>query len=193
MEPSMAQQQQQQQQQQSCLDSRTRERRSWNDLSCDEQSEYVNAVQQLKSNGIYDHFVQTHIDWQEQSHGVPEFLPWHRYFIYQFESALRTVSPCITLPYWDWERDAGRERLSDVLQDFRIFEGTTTNGQCNWPTTVSGGGCLQRDYDPSIRFWSERRIVALVLQFTQYADDFPNDPNRNNGFRAEFEGGARTL
>jgi hypothetical protein len=98
----------------------------------------------------------------------------------------------MTLPNWDWERDAGRERLSNVIQDFAIFEGMQ-NGNCNWPATVSGGGCLQRNCDSTIRFWSKRRIVGMILQYTQYADDFPNDPDRNNGFRAEFEGGAHAV
>jgi hypothetical protein len=171
----------------------TRERKAWNDLTCTEQNDYLTAVRRLKQNGVYDAFVQTHIRQDGPAHGTAEFLPWHRWFIYQFEEALQSVAddPCITLPYWDWEKDAGRETQASVLDSrtFGSFVGRSNGGGCNWP--VSTGGCLQWNFDLRFRFWSERRIVALIANYQQYADDFPNDPNRNNGFRAELEGGAR--
>jgi Common central domain of tyrosinase len=183
---------QQQQQLQRCP--LTRERKPWKDLTCAEQSEYLASLQRLKDNGIYDEFVQVHIQNEAASHGTPEFLPWHRWFIYQFESALRQVSadPCIILPYWDWESDAGQETRASIFDNtnFGSFDGTDPQtGSCRW--SAVGGGCLQRDMDPSFRFWSRSRLVGLMTSYRQYADDFPNNPNRNNGFRAAFESGPR--
>jgi hypothetical protein len=199
-------QQQQQEQQSTCP--LTRERKPWNDLRCHEQEEYLEAIRQLKQNGLYDEFVRVHMQNEAASHGTPEFLPWHRWFIWQFESALRTVStnnPCMTLPYWPWEMDAGHETQSHIFDAtaFGSFDGINTRtGQCQW-TVVSatgdrGGGrgrrrrCLQRELDPSFRFWSSSRLVGLMTQYRQYADDFPNNPDRNNGFRAALESGPRT-
>jgi Common central domain of tyrosinase len=183
---------QQQQSQQRCP--LTRERKPWKDLSCSEQNEYLASIRRLKDNGLYDEFVQVHIQNEAASHGTPEFLPWHRWFIYQFESALRQVSadPCITLPYWDWENDAGKESRSHIFDGdaFGSFAGMDVRtGRCGW--TTAAGGCLQRDMDPSFPFWSQSRLVGLMTRYSQYADDFPNNPDRNNGFRAAFEAGPR--
>ena len=80
-----------------------RERWPWRLLTCDEQDDFLTALQRLKDSGVYDDFVWTHIWMEDEAHGVAAFLPWHRWYIYQFESALRSVAddPCITLPYWD--------------------------------------------------------------------------------------------
>ncbi len=44
-------------------------------------------------------------------HGIPKalcphgsflFLPWHRYYIFKFESELKKIDSSVNLPYWDW-------------------------------------------------------------------------------------------
>ncbi|KAL3925871.1 MAG: hypothetical protein SGILL_000120 [Bacillariaceae sp.] len=163
----------------------TRERWPWRLLSCSEQDTYLDALEALKQSGVYDDFVRTHIWMADDSHGVDEFLPWHRWYIYQFENAIREVSqdPCITLPYWDWEQDAGDE--SDSL----VFDRATFGWyerDCNWRTENSG--CLRREYNGRFDFWSIRRVLGLVTSFDQYTDDWRGDSRRTNGFRAALEG-----
>jgi hypothetical protein len=126
----------------------------------------------------------------EEAHGTPEFLPWHRWYTYQFETALRSVAddPCITLPYWDWEQDSGAER------DSVVFDRTTFGGMaqdCNWETT--SGECLRRFNDDRFEFWSIRRVLGMVANFDQYTDDFGDDSDRSNGFRAALEGGCHAV
>ena len=46
-----------------------------------------------------------------QAHSTSAFLPWHRKFLLEFESALRALPgdenfKCLTLPYWDWSQNA---------------------------------------------------------------------------------------
>lgn len=79
------------------------ERWAWSDHTCEEQDEFLDAVYELRERGVYDQFIMVHRDMNDWYHGTAEFLPWHRWFIHQFEQALRTVSnnPCITIPYWD--------------------------------------------------------------------------------------------
>jgi Common central domain of tyrosinase len=75
-----------------------RDRRPWRLLSCQEQQEYMDALTSLKRSGIYDDFTLTHEWMNKAAHGRPAFLPWHRWYLWEFESALRRVAanPCIT-------------------------------------------------------------------------------------------------
>jgi tyrosinase len=173
------------------------ERRSWNDLSCDEQDAFLTNIRRLKRNGVYDAFARVHIENERASHGTPEFLPWHRWFIYQFELAIRSVADppfrCMSLPYWDWELDAGNEGMSSVFspESFSVFEGRNRYGRCQFQINrgEGAGSCLRRVLNFDFPVWGEGRLVALIRGYSQYGDDFPNDPTRVNGFRAALEGG----
>ncbi|HJU04341.1 MAG TPA: tyrosinase family protein [Nitrospiraceae bacterium] len=46
----------------------------------------------------------------EEIHGGWWFLPWHRCYLYFHERILGNLigDPTLTLPYWDWDRAAGR-------------------------------------------------------------------------------------
>ena len=35
-------------------------------------------------------------------HGWERFLPWHRVYLYEFEQAMRSRCPDVTMPYWDF-------------------------------------------------------------------------------------------
>ena len=90
-------------------------------LTATERARYVAALQKMKTDGIYDWYVQTHIDsmWMLKSGGMPmwahmrpAFLPWHRQFILDFENDMRAADTALTgkpsdlaLPYWDWMID----------------------------------------------------------------------------------------
>lgn len=41
-------------------------------------------------------------------HGWERFLPWHRVYLYEFEQALQSHCPDVTLPYWDFTSAAYR-------------------------------------------------------------------------------------
>ncbi|XP_033759801.1 uncharacterized protein LOC117341987 [Pecten maximus] len=43
------------------------------------------------------------------AHIGPNFLPWHRLYLYTFENALHEVMPGVILPYWDCTLDQGLE------------------------------------------------------------------------------------
>ncbi|HEX6901869.1 MAG TPA: tyrosinase family protein [Thermoanaerobaculia bacterium] len=85
-----------------------------------ELNSFITAVNGLKASGRYDDFIRRHHHAMDESttlpgepmtfrniaHRGPAFLPWHRYFLREFELALQSVVPGVTLPYWDWAADA---------------------------------------------------------------------------------------
>lgn len=139
-----------------------RRRRAWRDASCADRSFFLDAVQDLKdladTNALsipnFDRFSAMHNANGGFAHNSSPFLPWHRWYIYKFEEALQTVSGrCVTIPYWDWERDSGNEANSPVLDADTL--GSTTgfdsSSHCvtegiasSWTFTERTGGCLER-------------------------------------------------
>ncbi|MFL5844041.1 MAG: tyrosinase family protein [Solirubrobacteraceae bacterium] len=92
-------------------------RKDVKDMSAAEKKAFVDAVIKVKNtkspfgkNGIsfYDLFVYYHRRVNnlpvDGAHGGPAFLPWHREFLYAFESVLIEYSKNenIAIPYWDW-------------------------------------------------------------------------------------------
>jgi hypothetical protein len=98
-------------------------RKDYRDLSPEERALYWKAAQKAKDtpaggesdaepgNNLYDTFVMIHA-WRTnkpQAHSTSAFLPWHRKFLVEFESMLRSLGDefrCITIPYWDWSQNA---------------------------------------------------------------------------------------
>lgn len=141
-------------------------RRNQKSLTSVERSRFVSAVTQMKAEGVYDQYVQWHLDAMGNmttdpnfAHQGPAFLPWHRQFILLFEGDLQAADKklgndgSITLPYWDWTSETAPDAASNRLwaDDFlgpdgdasdgqRVktgpFATNTTPGQENWILTV---------------------------------------------------------
>ncbi|KAK3736190.1 hypothetical protein QZH41_002473 [Actinostola sp. cb2023] len=56
----------------------------------------------------YDALITSHKTYFQQGIHLPdEFLPWHRWYILQYENLLRKVDCRFTVAYWDWVAVAG--------------------------------------------------------------------------------------
>ncbi|KAE8158513.1 hypothetical protein BDV40DRAFT_20072 [Aspergillus tamarii] len=153
-----------------CTLQNLRIRRDWRTFSKAQKKDYINSVlclQKLPSRTPahlapgartrYDDFVATHINQTQIIHYTGTFLAWHRYFIYEFEQALRDeCSYTGDYPYWNWGADA------DNMEKSQVFDGSETsmsgNGEYipnqediklylgNYPAVDlppgSGGGCV---------------------------------------------------
>ncbi len=90
-------------------------------------SEFRQALKTLSSDGLYQDLVAIHVARTQDSDGYNQnkhnmhgsgsgsgplgyrrFLPWHRAYLIQFERALRSIDPELSVPYWDWDADGGR-------------------------------------------------------------------------------------
>ncbi|SPQ25703.1 18e28050-06f6-45fc-b018-0118a96aaa27 [Thermothielavioides terrestris] len=94
-------------------------RKEWSDLSVKERKEYTDAVLCLQSKPAlttsqapgaksrFDDYVVIHILQTPRNHGSTFFLPWHRYYVWHYENALRTECNYTGYqPYWNWDRYA---------------------------------------------------------------------------------------
>ncbi|GAB7347301.1 hypothetical protein MBLNU459_g3384t1 [Dothideomycetes sp. NU459] len=109
-------------------------RKEWSSLNTTEKKAYISAVKCLMSKpsisgsiapgakSRYDDFVATHINQTLTIHGTGNFLSWHRYFTYTYETALRNECGYKGYqPYLNW----GKYALD--LQGAPVFDGSDTS------------------------------------------------------------------
>ncbi len=176
-------------------------RKDANTLSNAERLELSNAIVELKRRGIYDRFVLRHANANSRAiHRSPAFLPWHRRFIWDFESELQRVSgnPDLGLPYWNWPEGGANASMWDdnllggdgnpVTQvvnngPFRSGEWTiiNSNSQQAGPLTRAFGRESWATSLPTLQ------QIQEVLSFTPY--DAANwNENVTQSFRNQLEG-----
>ncbi|KAL1925844.1 uncharacterized protein VTP21DRAFT_727 [Calcarisporiella thermophila] len=121
-----------------------------------ERIEFIDAVKQL-NQGVrpsrYDLLSRLHQEAREQAHNQPQFLPWHRAFLREFEKALQSVNPNVVFPYWNWSVDHLNPVSSPVFSgDWCGGSGScvSTGPFANWQVTYKdyysvAPHCLQRN------------------------------------------------
>ena len=114
-----------------------RVRKDYRDLTKAEQQLYFKAIKTAKQTPIknhtgtvgpgtnlYDAFVDIHayIPNKNTAHSTSNFLPWHRKFLIEYESMLRSLGDefrCVTLPYWDWAENSEACALDDSCKNYQ--------------------------------------------------------------------------
>ncbi|MFE0423213.1 tyrosinase family protein [Streptomyces sp. NPDC058953] len=185
-------------------------RKNQRDLTAVEKKRLVDAVVELKRRGEYDEFVRMHGDFYvtdgelrpRAAHMTPSFFPWHRRYLLEFERALQRVDDRVTVPYWDWTRDASATAApwtDDLLGgtgrpgDRRVTSGAFAFGTGNWPinSRVADGRYLTRDLgrpsDPLTL--PTKDDVDRAMAEREY-DAAPWDSTARGGFRNALEGWA---
>ncbi|KAH8888541.1 Di-copper centre-containing protein [Thozetella sp. PMI_491] len=137
-------------------------RREYGSLSRQEKLDYINAVKCLQSLPArtpasvsagavsrFDDFTVVHIQQTLSIHYSGIFMPWHRWFTYQFETALREECGYTGYQtYWDWPKYASSPETSP------LFDGSDTSiggngeyiphdGPIITPPEGIGGGDIQ--------------------------------------------------
>lgn len=160
-------------------------------LTPEELADFLEALQTLKSNGMYDTITAVHGNPTTFNlfHGNDYFLPWHRWYVLRIESAVRDLGgkfACFSMPYWDWTLDAGREAQSPIWDIFGPM-GKKNDSFCmregpfaEWKN--SKGGCLKRVGSDSYRFFSPAEVLDLIMGKKALV----------GGFRPAFEAGAHS-
>ncbi|KDN40577.1 hypothetical protein RSAG8_08049, partial [Rhizoctonia solani AG-8 WAC10335] len=113
-------------------------RKEWRDLDSTVQQSYISAVKCLATKParvnnntgatLYDDFATVHMMLSHQIHFVAQFLPWHRWFVNLYETALKECGYNGNAIYWDWTRDAGPNVVnSPIFDPVTGFGGTGIN------------------------------------------------------------------
>eukprot|EP01125_Pyxidicula_operculata_P007491 TRINITY_DN2548_c0_g1_i11.p1 TRINITY_DN2548_c0_g1~~TRINITY_DN2548_c0_g1_i11.p1 ORF type:complete len:924 (+),score=262.60 TRINITY_DN2548_c0_g1_i11:3438-6209(+) len=172
-------------------------RRAWDTLSEQERQLYIDAVLLLKQTrgsktNLFDEYQNMHNDQTNRvyAHGAPGFFPWHRVYLYKFENELRNLGPrfrCITVPYWPWERFAGREVNSTIFGPnyFGTIGSIDASTKCITDSKFSawglnGGTCITRTFDAMYSFVGEARVADIIANNPSYGT--------TGGYRSLIEG-----
>eukprot|EP01061_Rhynchopus_euleeides_P005902 TRINITY_DN14_c0_g2_i1.p1 TRINITY_DN14_c0_g2~~TRINITY_DN14_c0_g2_i1.p1 ORF type:complete len:802 (+),score=268.43 TRINITY_DN14_c0_g2_i1:102-2507(+) len=157
-----------------------RVRRAYSTLTCAERQFFADAVNTFVTTRpeLYWGIVDTHITQQLFAHSTSAFLPWHRQYVLQYENMLRSLPgfECVTVPYWDWERDAADEFLAAPMKatTFGSFENHPPR---TWQCINSGiaegwqkrnGDCIARRRSTSSQFTGEAALAALVVNWEDW-------------------------
>ncbi|KAF2277857.1 Di-copper centre-containing protein [Westerdykella ornata] len=167
-------------------------RKEYGDLTKDERKEYIRAVKCIMSKpsklpagkypgakNRYDDFVVVHMNMTPSVHSTANFLHWHRYYIWAYETALRTECDYKGYqPYWNWGKYAD-------LTTSPIFNGDEWSmggngeavqhgrGMMNIPPGP-GGGCVKTG-----PFAGHNITLGPLMPTMDPALRIPNNPSRD--------------
>ncbi|OMJ09805.1 Tyrosinase [Smittium culicis] len=123
-------------------------------LSSSEYNTYTSTLNQLYNLGWFNWFAFIHTRFFGPIHGSPQFLPWHRRFVLEFESLAQYYNPQYVQPYWDASIDFANPSRSVVLSgqyvggDGRGDDRCIPNGiQAGWINAIPDGKCLRRQFE----------------------------------------------
>ena len=132
----------------------------------------------------YEQFGQSHEAASEANHGKPAFFVWHREFVFQFERALQSITPGITVPYWDWRLDSQNPFGATVFQTFGTGgEGADncvkTGVARNWTFTPSKTECVKRCMIRGVWYSPESvsNLLSNSLNFNSVRNNIENSPH----------------
>lgn len=170
------------------------------DLTPEERTKLINAINTLRANGIYDRFMQMHMDAmmtmtplddpvtdRNAGHRGPVFLPWHRAYIWEFEQQLRAVDPSVSLPYWAFENE--NQNTMPLVFSSQYFggDGNTVREDMVSDSPFSWVITRRIAREPEGQFGlPNKSIVDEIMQHRVY-DTFPYD-EQSRGFRSAIEG-----
>eukprot|EP00118_Oscarella_pearsei_P010879 m.69217 g.69217 ORF g.69217 m.69217 type:complete len:667 (+) comp35586_c0_seq1:106-2106(+) len=153
-----------------------RQRKEFTSMSKEEKQLYVEAVQVASSEPPlkydYDFLLRTHREeFNKGIHSQTYFLPWHRWFILQYENLLRRVSRNVTVPYWDWSLVAQTPFTSPIWgkENYNLGGNATSSDSCvrTGPFrartfALPNGQCLERNFCESGKFAGPVEVAKVL-------------------------------
>ncbi|KAG8765393.1 hypothetical protein FRC12_007511 [Ceratobasidium sp. 428] len=136
----------------------------WRSLTQAQRDSFHKAVKclQTKPSNVkgtfeFDRYPKVHVDVFDKVHYVAQFLPWHRWFLYQRRLDLMDCGYNGPTPYWDWTIDSGKLATSKIWDPKTGFGGngnTRTSSHCvengpyaNLKFKYPNSHCLARQFN----------------------------------------------
>lgn len=112
-------------------------RKNADKLSPAERDRFLDALAKMNASGLYQAFRNVHVgEADDQAHGGPYFLPWHRAYLLDLERELQLIDPEVALPYWKFDEKAPALFSADFLGATR--RATTLNATEQQVTLKAG-------------------------------------------------------
>ncbi len=166
-----------------------------------EVTRLTNAFNTIRANGVYQDFMNRHMQsmmtltqpndpttLRNVAHRGPSFLPWHRSITREFELALQSADPSVTLPYWPFEQETPGQLPRVFSAAYFGGDGNPSFGNrvidgpfASWQITRMVG----RDPEGQPTAPTQANVNAL-MQYTNY-DSAPYNET-SSGFRNGIEG-----
>ncbi|KAI9598694.1 hypothetical protein BDF19DRAFT_419699 [Syncephalis fuscata] len=138
-------------------------------------------MQSGPSPTFYDSYTIRHFNPSNFTHGFPQFLPWHRAFILDFENQLKRIDESLTIPYWDWSYDSQAPELAPIWRsdwyggNGRDSDSCVVNGQfANWHPFYPEPHCLRRRWDnnDTISAYYSPEMIQSIKNNAHVFDEF---------------------
>ena len=148
----------------------------------------------------YEDFLEIHsLQFNNGIHERNQFLPWHRWFLLEYENLLKRINCNVTVPYWDWSLWARRPFAASLWggenhhiggngtgADGCVRDGRFGQGDWTLPDKSPDGrpirGCLKRNFT-NMNDNGSRTLPGVV----EIAEILNNGPNQF----LQFERGLR--
>ncbi|KAJ1649517.1 hypothetical protein IWQ61_009426 [Dispira simplex] len=155
-------------------------RKEIREMSTSERDAFFNAFKELNRRGRLNKFPVDHMTYSKEIHGNAMFLPWHRRYLYEFEKALQSVSPGVTIPYWDWTMDAEEPASSIVFTSQCAGGNGAGQRKCipdgpmaNYTVEVPQRHCLSRDFNEGNHispWWPAESVRLMAAEARNFTD-----------------------
>ena len=163
-----------------------RVRKEFTKMSLEERTRFINAFKLVSTDPRYkDDYrklttMYSNIPKDIINHDTSVFLPWYRGYLLELENMLRQIDCRITIPYWDWSKDAAHWTRGSEIEDvwnsgphglggngilpvMCVMDGPFKEGEFSIPWYAKGG-CLKRDFSQSCNLPNTEYVEALQHQ-----------------------------
>ena len=165
-----------------------RVRQDFKKMSLEERTRLIKAFKLLSSDPRY----KSDYEKLGKLHTiVPEpkyFYPWHRWYVLELENLLRQIDCRITIPYWEWIKDAAHWTRGSEIEDvwnpgphglggngvspFKcVMDGPFQKGEYSLPQSA-GGNCLKRHFNYSCNLPNAEQAKKVLKEanYTVFSD-----------------------
>ncbi|PVU85062.1 hypothetical protein BB560_007169 [Smittium megazygosporum] len=141
------------------------------------------TISKMHDAGWFDWFAYVHTYYSDPIHGYPQFFPWHRYFLREYELAGQQYDPSFAAHYWDSSIDGANPNLSDIFTDSYWGGNGSGSDMCissgfekGWIKNIIITSCLTRNFSPSgkIGAWITSDVLSSSLTKAKKYSDLQN-------------------